>query len=1187
MAGFVHLHTHTDYSLLDAMSRIEPLVARVKELGMDALAITDHGNMYGALNFARACEDAGIKPIIGCEFYVAGTGNRRERKGTDQGKHNYHLILLAKNQTGYRNLMRLSTLSFTEGFYYDPRIDFELLERCHEGLICLTACIAGELPQLLLAGQTQKAEEMVLQYKALFGEGNFYIELQNHGLPDQRRAAPMLIALARKTGVPMVVTNDIHYVNKDDAEAHDILLHIGRQETISEKDKDGNLKHRGYGAPEFYVKTPDQMAALFPDHPEMVANTARIADLCEEKVIPLYDVKDLKDCLPVYEIPEGFASADDYLRHLVSEGLKTRYDPVTPEIQERSGYELDTIIRMGFTGYFLIVWDFIHWAQGRDIPVGPGRGSGPGSIVAYALGITNLDPLRYGLFFERFLNPERITMPDFDIDLADDRRQEVIEYTRQKYGDDQVGHIITFSTLKPKAVIKDVARVLEIPLGDVAMLTNLVPRHLKARLKDGFAKNDEMEDSGKLAEFRDDPKYQRLFDLCFKLEDCHRNASLHASGIVIGKTPLIDWAPLYRDYKTGKIATQFTMDIIEQCGLVKMDYLGLKTLSVIKHTVELVQKLPGCENFDIDAIPWDDKKSYGLFCKGDTAAFFQFESAGMQKYLRQLKPNRLEDLVAMNALYRPGPMAYIPQYIESKFDHSKVTYPDPCLKDILEETYGVIVYQEQVMQVARRIAGYSLGQADLLRRAMGKKKRKILDAEKIPFIEGAVKKGFTAEHAGEIFEILVPFADYGFNKSHATAYAVLAYQTAYLKANYPAEFMAAVLTNEIGNSDKLAEYISETRAMRITLLPPDINTSGVIFDVKDGKILFGLLGIKGIGEAAAEEILREREAGGPYKDFMDFLDRVDQHTETSKAAVNKKAMEALIKTGCFDSLGENRATLFANLERAVEYRQNKRQDAAGGQGSLFEDTGEKEFGDFLFAQAEEWSLMQRLAFEKEYAGAYVSAHPLDSYRDVLARKAVLRTIDAASRISGDRGLSRASMPRYTIAGMIQGLTEAVTKKGDRMARAEVEDLYGKIKALFFPKAWEKCAFRVKNDAVLALTGTVNEDKNDARALSANGDGDGTIPIFYVDDVTEINALEDSRPQDLHITVNGYFSGETQVGPLRDLLFGASGNGAVHLHVDAGDKKYVVHANRSVSVPVNEDFVRRLEELPIVENAWIA
>lgn len=739
MQDFVHLHVHTDFSLLDGASSCSKMISRAKKLGQKALAITDHGNMFGVLNFYLQCLQDDIKPIIGSEFYVA-PGDRRERGESESSIKYYHLILLAKNEKGYENLRVLSSRAYTEGMYYKPRIDEELLREYSEGLICLSACLAGQLPVLLLAGKTAEAEEVARRYQKIFGDGNFYIEMQDHGIQEQKKVAPLLIALARRLGIPMVVTNDSHYAEKKDHIAQDILLCVGTKKTRNDPHR---MRFKGS---EFYLKSADEMAALFPDYPEMISNTVRIADQCT------ITIPQPGPLLPVYDIPAEFENKEIYFRHLVQEGLKTRYSEITEEIQNRAEFELDVIIKMDFVGYFLIVWDFIAWAKNRDIPVGPGRGSGAGSIVAYALLITDINPLRYGLLFERFLNPERISMPDFDIDFCFERRQEVIDYVREKYGDDRVASIITFGTLKPKAAIKDVARVLEIPLTDVNQLTKLIPKDPKTTLLDAFVPNPEIMGSGQLAPFKEDPRYTELFEIAASLEGTNRNTSLHAAGVVIGKTKLTDYVPLYKDSKTGKIATQFTMDLIEQCGLVKMDFLGLKTLTLIRQTSNLIRKHGGkYAAFDIDSISDTDPATYKMLGEGKSAAVFQFESPGMQNILKRTKPDKIEDLIALNALYRPGPMAFIDNFIESKFDPSKIEYPDPCLKDILEETYGVIVYQEQVMQVAQRIGGYTLGQADMLRRAMGKKKQEAMHEEKSIFIERALKQGFSEADSGRIF----------------------------------------------------------------------------------------------------------------------------------------------------------------------------------------------------------------------------------------------------------------------------------------------------------------------------------------------------------------------------------------------------------------------------------------------------
>ncbi|WP_041610622.1 DNA polymerase III subunit alpha [Treponema brennaborense] len=1152
VTDFVHLHVHSDYSLLDGAAKVKTLVARAKELGMSALALTDHGNMFGALRFEQLCHKEGIKPLVGCEFYVAGS-SRHEHKGTEQGNKYYHLILIAKNVEGYRNLMMLTSRSYTEGMYYKPRIDEELIREYSGGLVCLSACLAGQLPQLLLNNQNKEAEDLVRRYRDIFGAENYFIELQDHGIAQQKEVAPKLIDIARKLGVPMVVTNDIHYCLKEDYIAQDVLVCIGTKKT---RDDPRRMKFEGT---EFYMKTGEEMAQLFPAYPEMIENTKRVADMCD-LTIPQFSTKELKDCLPVYQIPPEFKTQDDYVRHLVYKGLEKRYPEITEEIRQRAEYELGIIFQMGFSGYFLIVWDFINWAKQNDIPVGPGRGSGAGSLVAYAMTITDIDPFRFNLIFERFLNPERISMPDFDVDICYEGRQDVIEYTRRKYGDPQVGHIVTFGTLKAKAVIKDVARVLDIPLSEVNILTKLVPDGPKVHLKDAFEVNEKIPGSGQLAPYRNDPRYKELFDLCFKLEDNNRNTSLHASGIVIGKSKLPEWAPVYKDSKTGKVAVQYTMDIIEPCGLVKMDYLGLKTLTLIKYAERIIRKRPGYEQFRADEVSETDEKTFDLFCAGQTSAVFQFESPGMQKILKQAQPRRLEDIVALNALYRPGPMDYIPQYIEGKFDSSKITYPDPCLKSILEETYGVMVYQEQVMQVAQRIAGYSLGGADMLRRAMGKKKVEVMAAEKTKFIEGAVKNGFTAEHAADIFEIMIPFAGYGFNKSHAAAYSVVAYRTAYLKANFPAEFIAANLTNEITSTDKLPEYITEGRSMGLEIDPPDINRSDKVFDVVDGRIVFGLLGIKGLGEAAADAIIAERKANGPYTDFMNFLDRVNTHD------VNKKAIEVLIKTGAFDKLDKNRATLTANMERAIDYAESKKSAGRFGQVSLFEDSGVQEFADFKYEEQPEIPVMEMLNMEKELIGCYVSGHPLDKYRETIKNAA---TVTSATMGRAQEG------KQYQIIGLLKNIRTITTKKGAQMAFAQLEDLNGSFDLTFFPKTWEqiKATGRVAEETVQAFAGKVDKSR------------DPDAPSFLVDELLDPAALQVKTARELHVKLSSFFTKEQQLYPLRDFLFGTTGTCCVYFHMETDNKDYIVKSNAQMTVPGTDSFISELESQPLVDSVW--
>ncbi|MDR1637171.1 MAG: DNA polymerase III subunit alpha, partial [Treponema sp.] len=1108
MTNFVHLHVHSDFSLQDAAVSVMSLADRAEELGMKYLALTDHGNMFGAMEFLAACEETvnaegrhegrknPVRPIIGCEVYVS-PGSRFDKKGAESDNKYYHLVLLASNREGYLNLVKLCSFAYTEGFYYRPRVDEELLSRYHEGLIALSACVSGEIPKLIQAGRLEDAEAKARHYRDLFGkdgEGNpnFYLEIQDHGIPagglrgsslSQGDINKALAGISQKTGIPLVATNDVHYLNREDVAAHDILLCVGTGKLRTE------TKRKKYYGDQFYFKTGDEMAALFPEYPEAIANTVRIAERCVSEV-PKVKIKDLPRYLPEFKIPPGFTDADAYLRHLTMEGLAKRYPkekeaatsgprPETgggelrnwEDIEKRAEYELDTIIQMGFTGYFLIVADFINWAKEHGIPVGKGRGSGAGSIVAYSLRITDIDPLRYKLVFERFLTSERISMPDFDIDFANEGREDVIRYVTEKYGREQVGQIITFGTLGAKAVIKDVARALGVSIPESEMITKLIPKDPKITLAKAFAGEP------RLRELEQDSRYTELFALARKLEGLHRHSSIHAAGVVIGKSALYNFVPLFKDPKTGGIATQYSMNFLETCGLVKMDFLGLKTLDVIKHTEELIRNRGGqygdfnIENISESGTP-ESEAVFKMLSEGKSFEIFQFESEGMQSILKQAKPGRLEDLIALNALYRPGPIDSIPQFIESKNGQRAIEYPAPGLEPILKETYGVITYQEQVMQVAQVLAGYSLGQADLLRRAMGKKKKEVMDKEKARFIEGALRQGYKPEEADKVFELLAPFAGYGFNKSHAAAYSVLAYQTAYLKANFPAEFMAANLSNEIHSTDKdkLSECIDEARKMGLAIDPPDINRSDKLFTVVEGRIIYGFLGIKGLGEGPAEEIVKGR-GEGPYRDFMDFLDRVDIK------AVGKKVVELLIQTGAFDNLaagpgqsrkdGQNRGILLGNLEKAVEYVQNIKDEKKFGQASLFGDTGEKEYPDFLFEPFPETSREEKLRLEKELIGFYFSGHPMDEYREIWQK---IVKVDLGNPESFKTG-------SCILVGIIKSLKTIVTSKGDRMAFATLADYNGEIEVTFFSRAWEKCGDQVEVDKVAILRGKIEYQKD--------------------------------------------------------------------------------------------------------------
>ena len=1207
VSNFVHLHVHSDYSLLDSCAKLDNLIAKAKSLNMPALALTDHGNMFGVLNFEHICHANGINPIVGEEFYVA-YGSHLEKndvpyshKGEDGERHAhyFHLILLCENETGYKNMSWLSSIGYTEGLYYGkPRIDFELLEKYHEGLICCSACIAGELPQLLLAGRDDEAKELALKYKNLFGKDHYYIEIQDHGLEEQKIVNKKLIALARELDIPLVATNDVHYVEKEDAVAQDILRCIGFKKLYNEP----HQTMGGSGNCNWYFKTENEMRQLFPDCPEAIDNTIKIANMCN-LTIPQYKTQELKDCLPRFKLPDEFCThgddyksdQDDYVRYIVEEGLKKRYKEITPEIRKRAEYELGIIFQMGFSGYFLIVWEFINWAKStwdnvnnkpkHYIPIGPGRGSGAGSLVAYAMTITDIDPFKYGLIFERFLNPERVSMPDFDVDMDFDYRQEIIQHTRDLYGDPQVGHIVTFGTLKPKQVLADIGRVLNIPLSEVNMLKKCIPDSPKATLKSAFSPpSEKFPDGGQLIQYKDDPRYQQLFELAFKLENVNRNTGLHASGMVIGLTALPNWAPVF--VAEGKVAVQYTMDIIEPCGLVKFDYLGLKTLSLIRYAEDIVNKhkKPDEPDFLTSEVSETDEKTFDLFCRGDSVAVFQFESPGMQKILRQAKPRRLEELVALNALYRPGPMDYIPQYIEGKWKPETIHYPDPCLEDILKETYGVMVYQEQVMQVSQRIAGFSLGGADMLRRAMGKKKPEVLMGKKKEFIEGAIKQGFTEQHAADIFEIMIPFAGYGFNKSHAAAYSVLAYRTGWLKAHKPAEFMAANLTNEINSTDGLPFYISESRRIGIPVDPPDINRSDKTFDVVDGRIVFGLKGIKGMGDAAATVIIDERNANGPYESFINFVERAGIKVVDGKRAVNNKAIEVLIKTGAFDKFGINRPTLLQNMEHAIDYATEKHLGAESGQVSLFEESGEKEFVDFTFEEVEDLPTMEKLNLEKECIGIYVSGHPLDDYRKIIEQSATLTSenIEREAKIAKSQKeqtgsqnqnpwQTRNSGKTYTVIGMIQELKLIRTKKGDEMAFATLQDFNGTIDLTFFPKTWGAIRQQVHTDAVYAFKGKLDASNEE--------------PSVLVDSLEDISSLQINSIHEVHIQLDKNLKDEFEIQELKNFLFGTSGNCLVYFHIETAEGLFTIKANSQLTSPCNKEFLDALADIPFVKEVW--
>jgi len=1164
MSEFVHLHNHTDYSLLDGAAPIKRYLDKAKEFGMKHLAITDHGNMFGALRFYLDCKEAGINPIVGCEFYV-NPESHTDRSPASANARNYHLILLAMNEQGYRNLMMLNSISYVDGYYYKPRIDDNLLRQYNGGLICLTACLAGEIPSLINDGNYEQAKARAVEYAAIFDDGRLYLELQDHGIPAQKQVNAALARMSAETGIPLAATNDIHYIEASDANAQDISLCIG---TNRKKNEENRMR---FESQEFYMKSPAQMAELFAWAPEAVSNTVRIAERCN------LTISQPGPMLPDYAIPAPYDSPEAYLRHIANEGLAKRYPVVTDELKKRLDYELDIIVRMGFTGYFLIVWDFIYWAKQHGIPVGPGRGSGAGSLVAYSMTITDIDPIKYDLLFERFLNPERISMPDFDIDFCFERRQEVIDYVMSKYGSDRVAQIATFGTLKVKAVLKDVARALDIPFAEATRIVSLVPEELPNDEVTGKPRKltvqGALDFSSELRELQQrGGVYAELFDVAKRLEGLNRHTSTHAAGVVIGKTKLTDYVPLYRDPKTNAISTQYVMDLLENCGLVKMDFLGLKTLTLIKHTEDLIRKRD--KNFSIENIDENDSATFEMLGRGDSAGVFQFESAGMQRILKEAKPNSIEDLVALNALFRPGPMAYIPKFTDSKNGLTPIEYFHPDLEQPLKTTYGVIVYQEQVMKVAQIIAGYSLGHADLLRRAMGKKKPEVMEKEKASFIQGALHNGYSKATAEGIFEMLLPFAGYGFNKSHAAAYSVVAYRTAFLKANYPAEFMAANLTNETSDPDKFSLYINEAKAIGINISPPSVNHSDKQFNVVEGKITYGLHGIKNVGEAAVESILRERAQNGPFKDFLDFLYRCEAK------ALNSKLLESLINAGAFDGMGDNRPTLLANLEQAVKHVQKRHENEMYGQASLFDSDEEASLDRFEMVPMPDSTLLEKLDTERELLGFYVSGHPMDFYRDI-HRRCVSVDLGHPERLPKGRLVS--------LVAMVTALREIVTKggAGDKMAFLQLADFNGSVEAVAFPKLWKELEEPLKADGIYGFKGKF-ETRQDKLS-------------FILENIVKPEALEPEAVREAHISVVKDLCTKKNLHEMLDTCITFQGPCSLLLHIvdeqevpgENGDtgtttivrNETVIRSAREFSVSCDDQLVATLKENPAVDAVW--
>ena len=1054
--AFTHLHVHTEYSLLDGSSKIKELTARAKELGMDSLAITDHGVMYGVIDFYRAAKEVGIKPILGCEVYVA-PGSRFDRENTGGEDRYYHLVLLAENDQGYKNLMKIVSKGFVEGFYYKPRVDYEVLETYHEGVIALSACLAGEVQKYLARGMYEEAMRSAQRYEGIFGKNNFFLELQDHGLPEQKMVNQGLLRLSRDTGIELVATNDIHYTFAEDEKAHDILLCIQTGKKVADEDR------MRYAGGQYYCKSEEEMQALFPYAREALENTHKIAERCNVEIE--FGVTKL----PKYEVPEGFDSWT-YLNHLCREGFKTRYPKDDGTLSRRLDYELDVIRTMGYVDYFLIVWDFINYARSKDIMVGPGRGSAAGSIVSYTLGITNIDPVRYNLLFERFLNPERVSMPDIDVDFCYERRQEVIDYVVEKYGKDQVVQIVTFGTLAAKGVVRDVGRVLDLPYAMCDSIAKMIPNDLGMTLDKAIAANPDLR---KL--YNEDPQVKYLIDMSKRLEGLPRHTSMHAAGVVIGSRSIDEFVPLSKA-ADGTITTQFTMTTIEELGLLKMDFLGLRTLTVIQNAVHLAEKDYGI-SIDIDHIDFDDKRVLESIGTGRTEGVFQLESGGMKSFMKELKPENLEDIIAGISLYRPGPMDFIPRYLKGKNDKSSITYECPQLEPILSPTYGCIVYQEQVMQIVRDLAGYTMGRSDLVRRAMSKKKTAVMEKERQNFVygneaegvKGCIANGIDEKTANHIYDEMIDFAKYAFNKSHAAAYAVVSYQTAYLKYYYPKEFMAALMSSVMENVSKFSEYILNCRRMmNIAVLPPDINEGESGFSVSGGGIRYGLSAIKSVGKPVVDAILEERAKNGKFRTMEDFINRMTQRE------VNRRTLENFIKSGALDSLPGTRRQKMAVGPALLENKARERKNAFEGQLSLFDIAGEEEKKEFevVFPDVGEYAKEELLAFEKDILGVYISGHPLDDY-EALWRKNITAT---AADFIVDEETEEAVVKdgiKAVIGGLVTGKTVKTTRTGQLMAFITLEDLMGSVEVIVFPRDYENNRDLLTEDEKLFIRGRVS------------------------------------------------------------------------------------------------------------------
>lgn len=1126
MSDFVHLHIHSEFSLLDGANRIKDLPVRAKELGMKAMAITDHGVMYGVIDFYKACKKEGIKPIIGCEVYVA---SRTRFDKEPQDKKYFHLILLAKNNKGYQNLSKLVSLGFTEGYYYKPRIDLEILEKYHEGIICLSGCLAGAVSQAILNGNIEEAENVAKWHHNVFGE-DYYLEIQNNGVKEQVMVNQKIIQIARRLDIPIVATNDAHYLKREDAYNHEVLLCIQTGKRMTDEDR------MRFETDELYVKSPEEMSEYFKNFPDAIENTVKIAEKCNVEFEFGHTI------LPNYDVPPEYATHYDYFKKLCDDGIKKRYgENPSQEILDRAAYELKIISQMGYVDYYLIVWDYINYAKSVGIPVGPGRGSGAGSILAYAIGITDIDPMKYNLLFERFLNPERISMPDFDVDFCYERRGEVIDYVERKYGKDHVSQIITFGTMSARMVIRDVGRALDMPYAECDKLAKMIPNELHITIKKAMEQNKELRDL-----YESDDEIHKMLDIAMALEGMPRQASTHACGIVITKEPVDTYVPLY--VRDGQISTQFIMTTLEELGLLKMDFLGLRTLTVIQDAIDLVKENRGIDvEFDKDM---NDPNVYKLWQNGESVGIFQFESQGMTNFMKELKPDCLEDIIAGVSLYRPGPMDQIPRYIKNKKDPEHAEYTHPSLIPILKVTYGCMVYQEQVMQIVRDLAGYSLGRADLVRRAMGKKKLDVMAKEREYFIhgqtdengnvviKGCIRNGIDEASANKIFDEMAEFAKYAFNKSHAAAYAVVSYRTAYLKAYYPEEFMAATLNSFLGNLDKIPMYIDECKRLKIDILKPDINKSFTKFTVDNGKIRFGLGSVKNVGIAAVNAIVKEREENGDYESFTDFCERMKNE------AVNKKCIESLIRAGAFDQFEQTRATLLASFESILDTIQDTNRKSFAGQVTMFDLASPEDNVNelkYTFNEQKEFSEKDLLSMEKEMLGIYISGHPLEKLRTQIESETNVNSmklkefanlqstvLDEGEFIARKNEFKDGQFVKY--AGIITSVKKKYTKNNTIMAFVTVEDLYGTVEIIVFENCYQEASKYLVEESIVMVEGRLSireDDEPKIVARTIKPFGDNTQKILTID----INGMDEPQKDKLRGLIR-FFHGERNNMPVQ-------------------------------------------------------